>query len=56
MIIGTGAYGSLPIAPELSQEAARRGGEIVAMPTADACGLIADLDRRKVNAILHVTC
>jgi hypothetical protein len=56
LIVGTGAYGSLPITPELSQEAARRGVELVAIPTADACGLIAGLDRRDVNAILHVTC
>jgi hypothetical protein len=56
LIIGTGAYGSLPITPQLSQEAARRGVELVAIPTADACGLIAGLDRRDVNAILHVTC
>jgi hypothetical protein len=56
LIIGTGAYGSLPITPELSREAARRGVEIVAVPTEDACGLIADLNQREVNAILHVTC
>jgi hypothetical protein len=56
LIIGTGAYGSLPITPELNQEARRQGVELVALPTADACGLLADLDRRDVNAILHVTC
>jgi hypothetical protein len=56
LIVGTGAYGSLPITPELSQEAGRRGVELVAIPTADACGLIAGLDSRDVNAILHVTC
>ena len=56
LIIGTGAYGSLPITPELSREADRRGVELVAIPTADACGLIAGLDRRDVNAVLHVTC
>jgi hypothetical protein len=56
LIVGTGAYGSLPITPELSQEAVRRGVELVAIPTADACGLITGLDPRDVNAILHVTC
>jgi hypothetical protein len=56
LIIGTGAYGSLPIMPELRQEADRRGVKLVATPTADACRLIASLDRRDVNAILHVTC
>jgi hypothetical protein len=56
LIIGTGAYGSLPITPELSQEAARRRVELVAIPTADACSLIAGLDPHDVNAVLHVTC
>jgi hypothetical protein len=56
LIVGTGAYGSLPITPELSQEAVRRGVELVAIPTADACGLIKGVDPRDVNAILHVTC
>jgi hypothetical protein len=56
LIIGTGAYGSLPITRELRQEADRRGVELIATPTEDACRLIASLDRRDVNAILHVTC
>ena len=56
LIIGTGAYGSLPITPELRQEADRRGVELVATTTEDACRLIASLARRDVNAILHVTC
>jgi hypothetical protein len=56
LIVGTGAYGSLPITPELNQEAISRGVELVALSTADACSLIADLDPREVNAILHVTC
>jgi hypothetical protein len=56
LIIGTGAYGSLPITPELRKQADRRGVELVATPTENACRLIASLDRRDVNAILHVTC
>ncbi|HET6919074.1 MAG TPA: MTH938/NDUFAF3 family protein [Jiangellaceae bacterium] len=56
LIIGTGAYGSLPITPELRNEADRRGVELVATPTENACRLIASLDRGDVNAILHVTC
>jgi hypothetical protein len=56
LIVGTGAYGSLPITPELRQEAHRRGVKLVATTTADACRLIASLDRQDVNAILHVTC
>ena len=56
LIIGTGAYGSIPIMPEVRQEAVRRGVKLVATPTADACRFIASLNRQDVNAILHVTC
>jgi hypothetical protein len=56
LIIGTGAYGSLPIMPEVEEEARRRDIDLAAMPTEDACRLIASLDRREVNAVLHVTC
>ncbi|HEC22272.1 MAG TPA: hypothetical protein ENI95_05075 [Chloroflexi bacterium] len=56
LIIGTGAYGSLPIMPEVFEEAERRGVEVVAVPTEEACRLLADLSAEEVNAILHVTC
>ena len=56
LIVGTGVSGSLSIMPEVEREALRRGIELVAVPTADACRLIEDLDRRDVRAILHVTC
>lgn len=56
LIIGTGASGQLPIMPELFDEARRRGVEVVARPTADACELLADADNDKVGVILHVTC
>lgn len=56
LIVGTGADGGLPIAPDLYAEAKRRGIEIEALPTRDACRLLADLDREDVYAILHVTC
>jgi hypothetical protein len=56
LIIGTGAHGSLPIMPEVVEEARRRGVNLTAIPTEEACQLIADLDRREVNAVLHVTC
>jgi hypothetical protein len=56
LIIGTGAYGSLPIMPEVVAEAARRNIDLVAVPTEDACRLIAGLERREVRAVLHVTC
>lgn len=56
LIIGTGAHGDLPIWPDIREEAARRGIEIVAMPTEEACGLVKDLDAADVHAIFHVTC
>jgi hypothetical protein len=50
LIIGTGAYGSLPIMAEVIEEAGRRGVDLVALPTEDACQLIASLDEREVHA------
>ena len=56
LIIGTGAEGALPIAPDVLVEARRRGVELVALPTDEACALLADADPATTNAILHVTC
>jgi hypothetical protein len=56
LIVGTGAEGRLPIAPDVYAEAERRGIEVQALPTADACRLLADLKARDVYAVLHVTC
>jgi hypothetical protein len=56
LIVGTGAAGQLPIMPELYREARRRGVELIARPTAEACSLLEAADPREVAAILHVTC
>ena len=56
LIIGTGADGALPIDSDVLAEADRRGVEFVALPTDDACALLADADPGSTNAILHVTC
>jgi hypothetical protein len=56
LIVGTGAYGSLPIMPQVHEEAARRGIEIIAIPTKEACAMLGDLEAEQINAILHVTC
>jgi hypothetical protein len=56
LIVGTGAHGELPIWDDVRREAARRGIEIVAMPTEEACELVKDLDAKDVHAIFHVTC
>ena len=56
LIIGTGAHGDLPIWPDVREEAARRGIQIQALPTEEACKLLKGLDADEVYAILHVTC
>jgi len=56
LIVGTGAYGSLPVMPELEHEARRRGVELVAVPTEEALGLLRQAKAEDVRAILHVTC
>jgi hypothetical protein len=56
LIVGTGANGSLPVMQEVVQEAARRDVDLVVLPTARACSVIAELDRSDVFAVLHVTC
>jgi hypothetical protein len=56
LIVGTGAAGQLPITPELYLKAERRGIEIVARPTPEACRLLQAADPADVAAILHVTC
>ena len=56
LIIGSGFDGRLPVLDEVPEEAARRGIELVVMPTAEACALIRGLDPERVSAVLHVTC
>jgi hypothetical protein len=56
LIVGTGAHGALPVMPQVREEAAQRGVEIIALPTKDACAMLADLPAGQVSAILHVTC
>lgn len=55
LVIGTGAYGELPVMPDVEREARRRGVKLEAMPTEAA---IKELEKapRRTNAILHVTC
>jgi hypothetical protein len=56
LIVGTGASGQLPITADLYREAERRGVDIVARPTAEACELLGAADDGSAAAILHVTC
>ena len=56
LIVGTGVHGYLPVMPEVVEEADRRGVKLDAIPTEEACLLIAGLDAGEVHAVLHVTC
>ena len=56
LIVGTGADGGLPIVPEIRDEARRRDVELIAVPTDEACRLLAAADPEETAAILHVTC
>jgi len=56
LIVGTGESGSLPVMPEVAEAAARRGVEIVALPTEEALRLLGKLKAKDVYAVLHVTC
>ncbi len=56
LYVGTGTYGSLPVMPEVLEEARRRGVTVIAKPTVELCKLVAELKPKDINAILHVTC
>lgn len=55
LIIGTGAYGRLPVMDEVRDEAETRGVELVLRKTPEACKMLSRADE-DTNAILHVTC
>ena len=55
LIIGTGAYGSLPIMDDVGREASKRNVTLVLLPTAQAVEAL-NQDHSDANAILHVTC
>jgi hypothetical protein len=56
LIVGTGAHGSLPVMDEVLAEAKRRGIEIIAKPTLEACQLLEEVKKGQAYAILHCTC
>jgi hypothetical protein len=55
LVIGTGAYGRLPVMTEVKREAERRKVELLIVPTAQAIEELQQ-DTKGTNAILHVTC
>jgi hypothetical protein len=56
LIIGTGAYGRMPVAPEVLAEARRRGIKVLAMPTERALRALSEISAEEAFAVLHVTC
>jgi hypothetical protein len=55
LVIGTGAYGRLPVMDDVKREADERGVKLLVVPTAEAIAVL-QRGRRKTNAVLHVTC
>jgi hypothetical protein len=55
LVIGTGAYGRLPVMKEVEREAERREVELLVVPTSEAIQVLAK-DAADTNAVLHVTC
>jgi hypothetical protein len=55
LVIGTGAYGSLPVMNEVKREAKRHKVKLLILPTCDAIEVLKK-DPEDTNAILHVTC
>lgn len=55
LVIGTGAYGSLPVMDDVRLEAERRNVELLIFPTEQAIEFLKK-NPKDTNAILHVTC
>ena len=56
LIVGTGAHDALPVMDEVLAEAKRRGIEVIAAPTLEACKLLEEVKKGQAYAILHCTC
>src|SRR6266852_8266023 len=55
LVVGTGAYGRLPVMKDVKLEAERRKIELLILPTKEAIEALKQ-DRDETNASLHVTC
>src|SRR5881392_2953836 len=54
LVVGTGAYGKLPVMQEVKREAERLKIKLLALPTIEAIEVLKQ-DTKGTNAILHVT-
>ncbi len=55
LVVGTGAYGRLPVMDDVIREARDRGVKLIVLPTAEAIKVL-EKRPKKTNAVLHVTC
>ena len=55
LVVGTGAFGRLPVMKEVTREAERRNIELLVLPTPQAIEAL-EQSAEETNAILHVTC
>ena len=55
LVVGTGAYGRLPVMQEVQREAARHKVKLMILPSIKAIKALQQ-DPKDTNAILHVTC
>ena len=55
LVIGSGAYGKLPVMQEVRREAERLKIKLLVLPTAEAIKVL-EQNLKDTNAILHVTC
>jgi hypothetical protein len=54
-VVGSGAYGRLPVMEEVRHESQRCKVELLVLPTAEAIKALQQ-DPKSANAVLHVTC
>jgi hypothetical protein len=55
LVIGSGAYGRLPVMQEVQREAERYRIKLLVLPTTEAIEVLKQ-NPKDTNAILHVTC
>ena len=55
LVIGTGAFGRLPVMEEVKREAKRQKVNLLILPTVKAIEVLRQ-ELKETNAILHVTC
>lgn len=55
LVVGTGAYGRMPVTEDVRQEAGRRKIELLILPTTEAIEALRQATKQ-TNAILHVCC